>query len=76
MSADLEHIRQIMREADCLYTEAQVEEAIAKVGAQITREMADTNPVVWIRRRKKASTDAVSTSIPLVTASSTPPEWT
>ena len=29
MSADLEHIRQIMREADCLYTEAQVEEAIA-----------------------------------------------
>lgn len=47
MSADLEHIRQIMREADCLYTEAQVEEAIAKVGAHITREMADTNPVVF-----------------------------
>ena len=47
MSADLEHIRQIMREADCLYTEAQVEEAIAKVGAHISREMADTNPVVF-----------------------------
>lgn len=47
MSADLDHIRQIMREADCLYTEAQVEEAIAKVGAHITREMADTNPVVF-----------------------------
>jgi len=47
MSADLEHIRQIMREADCLYTEAQVEAAIAKVGAHITREMADTNPVVF-----------------------------
>jgi len=47
MSADLEHIRQIMHEADCLYTEAQVEAAIAKVGAHITREMADTNPVVF-----------------------------
>ena len=29
MSADLEHIRKIMREADCLYTEAEVEAAIA-----------------------------------------------
>ena len=36
MSADLEHIRQIMHEADCLYTEAQVEAAIAKVGAHMT----------------------------------------
>ena len=32
MSADLEHIRQIMREADCLYTEAEVEAAIARMG--------------------------------------------
>ena len=47
MSADLEHIRQIMREADCLYTEAEVEAAIARVGAQITAEMAETNPVVF-----------------------------
>ena len=47
MSADLEHIRQIMREADCLYTEAEVEVAIARVGAQITAEMAETNPVVF-----------------------------
>lgn len=47
LSADLEHIRQIMREADCLYTEAEVEAAIARVGAQITAEMAETNPVVF-----------------------------
>ena len=47
MSADLEHIRQVMREADCLYTEAEVEAAIARIGAQITAEMAETNPVVF-----------------------------
>ncbi|MBI3906835.1 MULTISPECIES: hypoxanthine-guanine phosphoribosyltransferase [unclassified Pseudomonas] len=47
MSADLEHIRQIMREADCLYTEAEVEAAIARVGAQINEQMADSNPVVF-----------------------------
>ncbi len=41
MSADLEHIRQIMREADCLYTEAEVEAAIARVGAQIN------DPTQW-----------------------------
>ena len=47
MSADLEHIRQIMREADCLYTEAEVEAAIARVGAQINEQLADANPVVF-----------------------------
>ncbi len=47
MSADLEHIRQVMDEADCLYTEAEVEAAIVRVGAKITAEMADSNPVVF-----------------------------
>ncbi|WP_147460615.1 hypoxanthine-guanine phosphoribosyltransferase, partial [Pseudomonas savastanoi] len=47
MSADLEHIRQIMREADCLYTEAEVDAAIARVGAQINAELAERNPVVF-----------------------------
>ena len=46
MSADLEHIRQVMREADCLYTEAEVEAAIAKVGEQICKDLHDKNPVV------------------------------
>jgi hypoxanthine phosphoribosyltransferase len=47
MSADLEHIRQVMREADCLYNEAEVEAAIAKVGEQICKDLHDTNPVVF-----------------------------
>ncbi|WP_259638824.1 hypoxanthine-guanine phosphoribosyltransferase, partial [Pseudomonas syringae] len=47
MSADLEHIRQVMREADCLYTEAEVDAAISRVGAQINAELAERNPVVF-----------------------------
>lgn len=47
MSADLTHIRQVMDEADCLYTEAEIEAAIARVGEAITTEMADSNPVVF-----------------------------
>ncbi|EGH44924.1 hypoxanthine-guanine phosphoribosyltransferase, partial [Pseudomonas syringae pv. pisi str. 1704B] len=47
MSADLEHIRQVMREADCLYTESEVDAAIARVGAQINAELAERNPVVF-----------------------------
>ena len=47
MSDDLEHIRKIMRDADCLYTETQVEESIAKVGLHISREMSETNPMVF-----------------------------
>jgi len=47
MSADLEHIRQVMLEADCLYTEAEVEAAIANVGKQICKDLHDKNPVVF-----------------------------
>ena len=47
MSADLEHIRQVMREADCLYTEAEVEASIARVGQQINSVLAERNPVVF-----------------------------
>ncbi len=47
MSADLEHIRQVMREADCLYPEATVEAAIARVGEQINAQLAERNPVVF-----------------------------
>lgn len=47
MSADLEHIRLVMSEADCLYTEAEVDAAIARVGEQINAELADRNPVVF-----------------------------
>ena len=47
MSADLAHIRQVMAEADCLFTEAQVEAAIEQVGATICAELAERNPVVF-----------------------------
>src|SRR3990167_3641463 len=47
MPVDLAHIRQVMLEADCLYTEAEVEAAIAQVAAAINDELAERNPVVF-----------------------------
>lgn len=47
MSADLAHIRQIMAEADCLYSNAEVEVAIDAMAVAINSEMADSNPVVF-----------------------------
>ena len=47
MPADLAHIRQVMAEADCLYTEAEVEAAIDRVAAAINDQLAERNPVVF-----------------------------
>ena len=47
MSAELAHIRQVMAEADCLYDNAQVEAAIARVAQAINGELAERNPVVF-----------------------------
>jgi hypoxanthine phosphoribosyltransferase len=47
MSVDLAHIRQVMAEADCLYTEAQLEAAIDRVAQAINAELAERNPVVF-----------------------------
>ncbi|WP_017936911.1 hypoxanthine-guanine phosphoribosyltransferase [Zestomonas thermotolerans] len=47
MPVDLAHIRQVMAEADCLYSEAEVEAAIDRVAAAINEEMAERNPVVF-----------------------------
>lgn len=47
MSADLVHIREVMEQADCLYSEAEVEAAIARVAEQINADLADSNPVVF-----------------------------
>ena len=47
MSVDLDHIKQVMDEADCLYNEEQIEEAIRKMGLAITESMADQNPLVF-----------------------------
>jgi hypoxanthine phosphoribosyltransferase len=47
MSVDLAHIRQVMAEADCLYSNAEVEVAIDTMAAAINSEMAESNPVVF-----------------------------
>lgn len=47
MSVDLAHIRQVMAEADCIYTDAQLESAIDQVAAKINADLADANPVVF-----------------------------
>ena len=46
MSADLVHIRQVMAEADCLFTNAQVEAAIDQVAAAIKE--ADAPAALWV----------------------------
>lgn len=47
MSVDINHIQQVLDEADCIYNEAQIEEAIRKMGQTITEDMADSNPLVF-----------------------------
>lgn len=47
MSVDLAHIRQVMAEADCLYSNEHIEAAIAQVAQQINSELAERNPVVF-----------------------------
>ncbi|MGI9273734.1 MAG: hypoxanthine-guanine phosphoribosyltransferase [Endozoicomonas sp.] len=47
MSVDLDHIQQVLDEADCLYTEQQIEEAIGEMGREITRSLSDSNPLVY-----------------------------
>lgn len=47
MPVDLAHIRQVMAEADCLFTDAQVEAAIDQVAAAINVDLAERNPVVF-----------------------------
>ncbi len=47
MSVDLDHIQQVLNEADCLFNEQQCEDAIRAMGESITTHMADTNPLVF-----------------------------
>jgi len=47
MSVTLDEIRQVMAEADCLFTGDQVEAAIDRMAAEITARLADANPVVF-----------------------------
>jgi len=42
----LDEIRQVEREADLLYSEAEVESAIDRVATEISVRLAETNPVI------------------------------
>ncbi|WP_101497767.1 hypoxanthine-guanine phosphoribosyltransferase [Thiopseudomonas denitrificans] len=47
MSDNLHHIRQVMNEADCLHSQAEVDACIGRVAEEITAVLHDCNPVVF-----------------------------
>jgi hypoxanthine phosphoribosyltransferase len=47
MSVTIDEVRKVYEEADCLFTAAQVEEAIERIAGEITARLADANPIVF-----------------------------
>lgn len=47
MPLDLEDIQQVMDEADCLYTQQQVEAAMDEMAGAITQALKNSNPIVY-----------------------------
>lgn len=47
MTAIPSEIQQVRNEADCLFTEAQVEQAIDNMATDISKDLADRNPIVF-----------------------------
>lgn len=47
MSVDLDHIKEVYAEADCLYENTEVEAAIDRMGQAITADLANSNPLVF-----------------------------
>ncbi|MDE1463028.1 hypoxanthine-guanine phosphoribosyltransferase [Spartinivicinus poritis] len=47
MPVDLDHIKEVYAEADCLYDDAEVEAAIDRMGQAITADLANSNPLVF-----------------------------
>ncbi|MTI14806.1 hypoxanthine-guanine phosphoribosyltransferase [Sansalvadorimonas verongulae] len=47
MSTDLDHIQKVFDEADCLYTQDEVEGAIRNMAADITEKLAGKNPLIF-----------------------------
>lgn len=47
MSVDLDHIRQVREEADCLYTAAQLDAAISRMAGEMNADLAGKNPLVF-----------------------------
>lgn len=46
MTVTLDEVRRVEAEAECLYAEAQVEQAIAALAEQVTSQLGDGNPLV------------------------------
>ncbi|PJE81003.1 Hypoxanthine-guanine phosphoribosyltransferase [invertebrate metagenome] len=47
MPVNLDHIRQVMDEADCLYPEQKIESVIQQMGQAITERLRHSNPLVF-----------------------------
>ena len=47
MPIDLDHVKQVMKEADCLYNQQQIEAAMDSMAADITQTLQDSNPIVY-----------------------------
>lgn len=47
MSIDLDHIRKIKAEADCLFTAAQIQAAMDRMAGEINAALADANPIIY-----------------------------
>lgn len=47
MSVDLDHIRKIKAEADCLFTAQEIQAAMDRMAGEINAALADANPIVY-----------------------------
>lgn len=47
MSIDLDHIQQVLADADTIYTEEQITAAIREMGQKITKTLNTSNPLVY-----------------------------
>ncbi len=51
MSVSVSEVQTVWKEADCLWTEQQVEEAITRVAQAISKDLGDKNPLVLVVMR-------------------------
>ena len=47
MSVTLDEIKQVYQEADCLFSDAEVEAAIGRLATAVTERLAEANPLVF-----------------------------
>lgn len=46
MTVSLDEVRRVEAEADCLFSEGQVEQAIAELAARVSARLGDSNPLI------------------------------